>query len=292
MRFSSITIRAGMIAALGLFAACSDQSANINQLNQNEFALRGMIASDRQQIDALRADLRRTQDELAEMKHGPAASAASGDTNDRIAKLESEVNALQVALPVTAPAPAPGTETPGTPATTGATTTSSSTIAPIPTAPSAPGAASPGAEPAPTWPQDLDKEIVDAPSSKEPGAKIYRKALDAMKAGNYPTAIVNFAKVQHSYPKSPLSEPAQYFTANAFYENGKYEQAILQFNDLTMRFPNSRFLCESLLREGESFVRLNDRIDARLTLQKLAGNANCSSEAVAANNMLKNLGSD
>src|SRR6202023_2608920 len=129
-------------------------------------------------------------------------------------------------------------------------------------------------------------------SSKDPGAKVYRKALDTMKGGNYPSAIIQFNKVQHSFPKSPLSEPAQYFTANAFYENGKYEQAILQFNDLTMRFPNSRFLCESLLREGQSFVRLNDRIDARLTLQKLAGNANCSSEAVAANNMLKNLGSD
>ena len=74
MRFSSITIRAGMIVALGLFTGCSDQSSNINQLNQNEFALRGMIASDRQQIDALRADLHRTQDELAEMKHGGAAS--------------------------------------------------------------------------------------------------------------------------------------------------------------------------------------------------------------------------
>ena len=122
--------------------------------------------------------------------------------------------------------------------------------------------------------------------------KIYRKALDAMKGGNYPTSIIEFAKVQHGYPKSALSEPAQYFTANAFYESGKYEQAILQFNDLTMRFPNSRFLCESLLREGQSFVKLNDRIDARLTLQKLAGNGNCSNEAVAANSMLKNLGSD
>ncbi len=110
MRFSSIVICAGMILAVGLFSACSDQSSNINQLNQNEFALRGMIASDRQQIDALRADLHRTQDELAEMKHGSAASAsaeAPADVNDRIAKLESEVNALQVALP-TAPPPVAG----------------------------------------------------------------------------------------------------------------------------------------------------------------------------------------
>jgi TolA-binding protein len=299
VRFSSITIRAGMILAVGLFSACSDQSSNINQLNQNEFALRGMIASDRQQIDALRADLHRTQDELAEMKHGSAASAsaeAPAGANDRIAKLESEVNALQVALP-TAPPPVAGVEPPGGPP--GAPP---STISPPPgpgvaaITPLAPGGTSPGAttgtEPAPTWPQDLDKEIADTANSKDPGAKIYRKGLEAMKAGNYPTAIINFAKVQHSYPKSPLSEPAQYFTANAFFESNKYEQAILQFNDLTMRFPNSRFLCESLLREGESFVKLQDRIDARLTLQKLAGNSNCSTQSVAANGLLKDFGSD
>jgi TolA-binding protein len=303
VRFSSITIRAGMIVALGLFSACSDQSANMNQLNQNEFALRGMIASDRQQIDALRAELRRTQDEFAELKHGAAtgtSAAAPADVSDRLTKLESEVNALQVALPVPAPSPSPaaGAETPGTPAPATVSTTTtpppSTTSAGLPPPPSAgaPSAANASAEPAPTWPQDLDKEIAAAQSSKEPGAKIYRKALDAMKAGSYPTAIVDFAKVQHGFPKSPLSEPAQYFTANAFYESGKNEQAILQFNDLTMRFPNSRFLCESLLREGQSFVRLNDRIDARLTLRKLAGNANCSAEAGAANNLLKNLGSD
>jgi len=110
-----------------------------------------------------------------------------------------------------------------------------------------------------------------------------------MKAGNYSSAIVDFSKVQHSYAKSPLSEPAQYFTGNAFYESGKYEQAILQFNDMTMRFPNSPFTCQSLLREGQAFVRLNDRIDARLTLQKLAGNGSCTNESVAANNMLKSL---
>ena len=213
------------------------------------------------------------------------------------AKLESEVNALQVALP-TAPAPVAGAEPPGaSPALARPRRFTAAGPQRRFGNPAGSGATEPGApaattEPAPTWPQDLDKEIADSQNSKEAGAKIYRKGLDAMKAGNYPTAIIKFAKVQHSYPKSPLSEPAQYFTANAFFESNKFEQAILQFNDLTMRFPNSRFLCESLLREGESFVKLNDRIDARLTLQKLAGNTSCSTQSVAANNMLKDLGSD
>jgi TolA-binding protein len=299
LRLSSLTIGAVMIAAVG-FLGCSDQSGNVNQLNQNEFALRGMIASDRQQIDALQAQLRQTQDEVAELKHSGAPGsgpAAPADVNERLAKLESEVNAMQAAMPMSPPGAIPGAEPPppvgfAPGAAPAPPPPATSSIGAIPPAPGAAAAGAASAEPAPTWPEDVDKELAATQSSRDPGAKFYRKGLDSMKAGNYPVAIVQFAKIQHSYAKSPLSEPSQYFIANAFYENGKYEQAVLQFNDLTMRFPSSRFLCESLLREGQSFVRLNDRIDARLTLQKLAGNGSCSDQSVAANNMLKNLGSD
>jgi len=294
-------ILATAIAISGVVTGCADNSNNMNQLNQNEFALRGMIASDRQEIAALQAQVRQTQDEVAELKHGGAAApgaAAPPEVNERLSKLESEINAMQAAMPMAPPGAAVGSVTPPpsgfAPGAAPAPPPSSASVAPIPSAPgvSAPAPASAGPEAAPTWPQDVDKELADTQASKDAGAKIYRKGLDAMKSGNYPSAIVQFSKIQHSYAKSPLSEPSQYFIANAFYENGKYEQAVLQFNDLTMRFPNSRFFCESLLREGQSFVRLNDRIDARLTLQKLSSNSNCSNESVAANNLLKNLGSD
>ena len=167
MRISSMVICAGKIVSLGLFSACADQSSNINQLNQNEFALRGMIASDRQQMDSLRAELRRTQDELAEMKHGSAANAggtASGDVNDRLAKLESEVNALQVALPAPMPSPLAAGVPPGTPAAATSTisppapATGAAAASPPAAGATAPGAAAAAAEPAPTWPRDLDKD--------------------------------------------------------------------------------------------------------------------------------------
>ena len=90
-----------------------------------------------------------------------------------------------------------------------------------------------------------------------------------MKAAKYPLAVTKFTKLQHAYPKSPLSEPAEYFAANALFETGGYDQAILQFNDLVMRFPKGKYASAALLREAQAFVKLNDRIDARLTLQKL-----------------------
>ena len=51
--------------ALAMLTGCTDQG-DVQQLNQNEFALRGMIASDRQRIDSLQNENKRLQDEIRE----------------------------------------------------------------------------------------------------------------------------------------------------------------------------------------------------------------------------------
>jgi tol-pal system protein YbgF len=275
----------GVAAVLAAFAlaGCADQSG-MDQLNKNEFALRGMIAADRQQIDALKALVARQNDQIEELQHGAgtAGGTASG-ANDRIASLEAEVKALQAGM-----AAAPGAmPPPGAPADSVGTGMAS---APPPAGVTAPPPTP--AEIAPTWPAELDQEIAAAASSNEPGIKIYREGLDAMKAGKYPLAVTRFTKLQHAYPKSPLSEPAEYFAANALFETGGYDQAILQFNDLVMRFPKGKYASAALLREAQAFVKLNDRIDARLTLQKLVADHAGTPEAASADTMMKDLASD
>ncbi len=260
----------------------------MEQLNKNEFTLRGMIAADRQQIDALKAQVARQNDQIEELQHGAgtAGGTASG-VNDRVASLEAEVKALQAGMAATPGAMPP----PGAPAdSVGPGTGVASTAPPA-------GAVAPPATPAeiaPTWPAELDQEIADAATSNEPGIKIYRDGLDAMKAGKYPLAVTRFTKLQHAYPKSPLSEPAEYFAANALFETGAYDQAILQFNDLVMRFPKGKYASAALLREAQAFVKmsLNDRIDARLTLQKLVADHAGTPEATSADTMMKDLASD
>ncbi len=267
------------IAALAaaLLTACAT-STDLEQLNQNQMQVRGMVASDRQQIDSLQNQVRRLNDQITELKHG--SEGGGGDSlaavNQRLSKLEADVSALQAGMSA-APAAgaAAGAAVPG--------------IAPGAGAAPAPAAA---AEPQPTWPQELDDEIEAAKSSRAQGVKLYREGLDAMKEGKYPLAVAKFAKLQHSYPKSELGEPAEYFAANALYETGKYDQAILQFNDLVMRFPKGRFASQALLRQAQAFLKMNDRIDARLTLQKLISDHGGTPQATAANTIMKSLVSD
>jgi TolA-binding protein len=278
---------AAALAAAFALAGCAEQG-DVQQLNQNEFTLRGMIASDRQQINALKQQIQRQNDQIEELKHGAAGAGGNASSmNDRVASLEAEVKALQAGMAATPGAIAP----PGAPE-------DSAGEAPAPAIPP-PGAPSGGPVPpaapaaiAPTWPNELDQEIADAATSSEPGVKIYREGLDAMKAAKYPLAVARFTKLQHAYPKSALSEPAEYFAANALFETGSYDQAILQFNDLVMRFPKGKYASAALLREAQAFVKLNDRIDARLTLQKLVADHAGTPEADAANTMMKDLASD
>ena len=282
----SIGAVAALAAAFAL-AGCAEQG-DVQQLNQNEFTLRGMIASDRQQINSLKQQIQHQNDQIEELKHG--AAGAGGDAssrNDRVASLEAEVKALQAgmaATPGAAPPPAAPADSVGAAPAPGMASAEAPSGRPAP--PAAPAAISP------TWPSELDQEIADAKTSNEPGVKIYREGLDAMKAARYPLAVTRFTKLQHAYPKSALSEPAEYFAANALFETGGYDQAILQFNDLVMRFPKGKYAGAALLREAQAFVKLNDRIDARLTLQKLVADHAGTPEAEAANTMMKDLAND
>jgi len=253
-------------------AGCAQQ-ADVDQMRNDQSQIRGMIATQNQSIQALQQQIRRQRDEIEEFQHGGSGGTGLTDQiaslQDRLNKLEATVNALQASAavppPGAAPTPAPGGATgvtPGGPST--------------PPAPETPG-----------WQADLDKEL--ATNASGAGARPYREGLQAMKDGKYSLAVAKFAQVQKRYPKSPLTEPADYFSANALFESGKYDQSILQFNDLAMRFPKGRFASAALLREAQAFLKLNDKIDARLTLQKLIADHSDSTEASAANAMMKDL---
>jgi len=266
----------------GLALAGCTTDSDLQQLNQNQFTLRGMIANDRQEIDSLQAQVRALKEQVNEVSHG-GGGGANGDqlasVNDRLNKLDAQVSGLQAGMSA---APVGAAVAPGAPGIAVASVPS----APAATAPPPTAAVS---EAQPSWPQELDQEIAAAQNSREPGVKAYREGLAAMKDGQYPLAISKFTELAHHYPKSPLVTPAEYFTANALYESGKYDQSILQFNDAVMRDPKGKYASQALLREAQAFMKLNDNIDARLTLQKLLADHADSPEAPTATALMKSL---
>jgi TolA-binding protein len=288
-----LSICCGLVA-LSL-AGCAPTSDN-PQIQADQFALRGMVASDQQQIDSLQAKIQRLEDRVTELEHNGSASGAGDDQlasiEQRLSKLESQENSAQPgaanassATPPNPPAPEGESEeaTSETPATEAPGGVEGTAGAEAPTAPANP----PAAPSAPSWRAMMDQELTA--THDDPGESLYREGLSALKENKYPEALSRFEALQHRYPKSSLSEPAEFFAANALYEMGKNDQAILQFNDQTMRFPKGRFASSALLREAQAFMKINDRIDARLTLQKLLSDLPDSPEAPMAKSMMQTL---
>jgi TolA-binding protein len=259
------------LAAIFALVGCVGQS-DLDQIRNDQMQIRSMIATQNQEVLGLQQQLARQHDELEEMSHGPGGSQNTSNQvaalQDRLSKLEASVSAMQT-----------GTVSPPTAG-------GSAPVSPPSASPPAPAPA-PAAESTPDWRGDLDREL--AATISGPGARPYRDGLQAMKDGRYPDAIAKFSLLQKRFPKSPLTEPGEYFSANALFESGRYDQSILQFNDLVMRYPTGRFASAALLREAAAFLKLNDKIDARLTLQKLLADHADSPEATPANEMMKDL---
>lgn len=291
-----------MLAAAVLGTGCAATS-DVNQLSQNQQSLRQMIANDRQQMDQLQEEYARLNDRVTEMQHGGKLGGGSKEIasiNRRLTRLESAINALQGGPAATAPGTAPGpAAAPGTAGAAGAASTGS-TVASLgpgvkpPPAPPAAGASTSSMPSIPEWQSMIGPAIADARNSTEPGAGLYRGGLADMQAGRFPEAVKKFQAFQRLNPKSPLTEPAEYFSANALFELGaqdpsNYNQAILQFNDLAMRYPSGRFAASAELREAQAFLRTNDPLDARLTLEKLVRDHPNTAEASAAHLMMKSM---
>jgi tol-pal system protein YbgF len=299
-----------LLAAAAMMGGCATATpADVQQMNSNQFAMRGLIATDRQEIDALKVKINQLQDQIEELRHGGGATGSGNQA--QMTALEARVSRLERAMnpPPGGPGamiPPPGESAgaeiggaaPGAPPEAGVGPPEFATGTPPAGGEAGEG---PGGEYAPEgpataegpdWHASIDSEITAANSSSDPGAPLYRKGLEQMKAGQYQDAAARFSTLMRRFPKSPLSEPAEYFSANALYESGKYDQAILQFNDVAMRFPKGRFTCAALLREGQAFIQINDRIDARLTLQKLINDHSDCPEASVASSMMRNLASE
>jgi tol-pal system protein YbgF len=302
------TLRLGLATLFTVALMACGPSADVTQMENNQSALREMVANDRQQIDALQEKLKRQNDRIAELEHsdenddngqpaarqtpapapsaspapGPAAAASPGDGQP-----SPEASPDNGAAAANASPGAEASNDEAGESAEGEPTPGSEVAAVPPPAPPAPPSGS--VAPAPTWQQAVDQELANTP--KDPAAKLYRSGLLDLKAGRYQPALAKFQDLQRRYPKSSLSEPAEYFSGTSLFEMGQDEKAILQFNDLTMRYPEGRYASAALLHEAQAFVKINDQIDARLTLQKLLNDHPSAPEAPTAQSMIASLSS-
>lgn len=140
---------------------------------------------------------------------------------------------------------------------------------------------------------DVEKKVSAANAQAQEASQtpeaLYQKGMDSYRAGDYPTARETFTKFLELYPKNDLAANARYWVGETYYSEKKYEQAILEFQNVIKNFPGKEKVPAAMLKQAISFGEINDAKSARYVLRKLIEDYPASDEAKRAKEKLKEL---
>jgi len=119
--------------------------------------------------------------------------------------------------------------------------------------------------------------------------ELYNDAYSKLSKGDLQNARKDFKKFLELFPQTEYSDNAQFWIGECYYREKKYEEAILEFEEVIKRFPQGNKLPDALLKQAFSFIAINDTNSAKLIFQKIIDQYPTSAQAQIASAKLKSL---
>ena len=137
--------------------------------------------------------------------------------------------------------------------------------------------------------QQAEKKVKKPAVIVPPDKKLYELNLSLYRSGNVKEAIAGFKNFLSKYPKSSLADNAQFWIGECYMSLGKYEQAILAYQDVMKKYGKGNKVPGSMLRQAIAFNEIKDKTSAKLLLKKLIKRYPKSKEAAIARKKLKTI---
>lgn len=117
----------------------------------------------------------------------------------------------------------------------------------------------------------------------------YQNAFNLLRELRYDKATLAFRDFLSKYPNGRYAHIAQYWLGEASYAQGKFKQAIKDYQALIDNYPNSPKLAEAMLKIGYSQYELKNYKAAQSSLEQLIKTYPGTTEAGQAKNLLKKI---
>ncbi len=235
--------------------------------------MRALLADQQVAVEGLRRRIEILRNELSEPGRR-GSGAAPSDVRQRLADLETRLAAVEqgrVAAPTIGTPPPPAEQPVGV-----SRPAEPPVVAPTPTRP-------PTAQDA-----ALAKEEAGLQGARVDGE--YREALGLIRQGQCNQAVPKLRDFMRKNAKSDFADNAQYWIGSCYYGQRDYNRAIIELNEVLLKYPKGDKVPPALLMLADAFADSGDKIDARLILQKLIGDHGRSEEAERARQKLQSLG--
>ena len=128
-----------------------------------------------------------------------------------------------------------------------------------------------------------------APALLQGEQQAYQDAFNLLRELRYDKATLAFRDFLSKYPTGRYAHIAQYWLGEASYAQGKFKQAIKDYQALIDSYPNSPKLAEAMLKIGYSEYELKNYKAAQASLERLIKTYPGTTEAGQAQNLLKKI---
>jgi tol-pal system protein YbgF len=182
--------------------------------------------------------------------------------NQLLAKISEDLLTMKGA-----PAPAPGQEAKEKPA--------------------APVEKKPTEQKAPVPPAEQKPPAV-TPTSLSP-QEVYNTAYADYLKGNFDLATDGFKIYRDNFPDSPLADNAVYWIGECLFSQRKFSEAVDEFNNLILNYPQGDKIAAAYLKKGLSLVELRRKDEALVVFKLLIGKYPLEEEARIAQEKIKEL---
>ena len=119
--------------------------------------------------------------------------------------------------------------------------------------------------------------------------EVYNMARSDYLKGNYQLSIEGFTMYREHFPQSPLADNALYWIGECYFSQQKFEEAILQFNELILSYPLGDKIAAAYLKKGISLAELGKKEEALAVFKLLIGKFPLEEETKIAQQKIKEL---
>jgi tol-pal system protein YbgF len=128
-----------------------------------------------------------------------------------------------------------------------------------------------------------------APTTSLSPQEVYNTAYADYLKGNFDLATDGFKIYRDNFPDSPLADNAVYWIGECLFSQRKFSEAIDEFNNLILEYPQGDKIAAAYLKKGLSLVELKRKDEALVVFKLLLSKYPLEEEARIAQEKIKEL---
>ena len=132
-------------------------------------------------------------------------------------------------------------------------------------------------------------KVAEKPKPASGPEESFNRSYDLFNGGDIEGAKAGFQGFLKVHGKSKYAEKAHFWLAECYFRQKKFDDAILEYDEVVKKFPKGNKVPDALLRQGLAFIEIRNTASAKLILKEVIRRFPKSNQAAQARKKLNKI---